>query len=83
MADSTSVASAVGGLLDSTTEVLKVIDELAREFRHAPTDIASLARSLQSLIDILDSVVHDNIRAIADNGRKHSRSFQALIAIGA
>lgn len=73
----------VAGLLDSTTGVLKVIDELAREFRHAPTDIAPLARRLQSLIDILDSVIHDNMRVIADNGRKHSPSFQALIAVGA
>ena len=83
MADPISVLSAAGVLLDSTTGVLKAINELAREFHHAPTDIASLARSLQSLMDVLDNVVHENIRAIADNGRKHPPSFQALIAISA
>ena len=81
--DSLALVASVTGLIETTRGVLKVIDELAREFRHVPTDIAPLARSLQSLMDILDSVIYDDMRAIDINGRKHSPSFQALIAIGA
>lgn len=79
MAEAISVLS----LVDGITGVLRNIDELARDFRHAPTDIASLAHSLQSLMGILDSVVHDNTSAIADSGRKHSPSFQDFFAIDA
>ena len=70
-------------LLEITRGALKAIDDLGVDFRYAPTDIVSLTHSLQSLMGILDSVVQDNTRVIADSGRKHSPSFQALIAIGA
>ena len=73
----------VFGLLNGTGVALKVIQEFSQDIHHAPADIASLTRSLQSLIGILDLVTHDNIRVMADSGRKHSPSFQALIAIGA
>ena len=73
----------ITSLLDGTSVALKAINELTRDYRHAPADIASLAHSLQSLMDVLDSIVRDNRTVIADTYRKHSPSFQALIAIGA
>ena len=73
----------ITSLLDGTRVALNAINELKRNGRHATADIASLARSLQSLMDVLDSIVRDNRTVIADIDRKHSPSFQALIAIGA
>lgn len=64
-------------------ETRGVVDDLTREFRHAPAEIASLTSSLQSLMGVLDSVAHDNIRARADNGCKHLPSFQPLNFIAA
>ena len=83
MADLVGVSAGVLTLVGTTAEVIQSVNELAREFHHAPTDITSLARSLQSLMDVLDSVGHDNTGLIADYDRKHSPSFQALTTIGA
>ncbi len=81
--DPLSVSASLFGLLELTNGTLLAINELSRDLRHGPTDIASLAHNLQSLMGILNSVVHDNTRTIADSGRKHSPSFQAFYAIGA
>ena len=81
--DPMSIAVSLRVLLAGTSVALKAINELTQDYRHAPTEIASLAQSLQSLMGILDSMVRDNTTVIADNFRKHSPSFQALIAIGA
>ena len=81
--DPMTISASITGLLDITRVSLKAIDDLTREFRYAPADIASLTSSLQSLMGILDSVVHDNIRARTDSGCKHSPSFQALNFIAA
>ncbi len=70
-------------LIAVTGGALKASNDFIRDFRDAPTDIASLADSLQSLMGVLDGVVHDNIRFMTDSGRKQSPSFQALIEIGA
>ena len=66
---------AVASLLNGSGVALKAIQEFSEDFHHAPADIASLTRSLQSLIGILDTVTHDNTRVLADNGRKHSKFF--------
>ena len=83
MADPLSISASILVLLDTTRGSLKVIDDLTEESLDAPADIASLASSLHSLMGILDSVVHDEIKALTDSGRKPSPSFQALDFIAA
>ena len=81
--DPLSVSASINSLIGVLGGALKASNEFSRDFRDAPTDITSLAESLQSLMGILDGVVHENIRVMTDSGRKQSLSFQALIAIGA
>ena len=71
MADALGIVT----LLDGTLVSLKAVQEFSLGFRHAPADIASLTRSLQSLIEILEIVPHDNTKVVADNDRKHSPSL--------
>ena len=75
-------ATTILSLLDSASVALKAINELTQDYHHAPKDIASLGNSLQSLMGILDSMVNDNTTVTGNSCRKHSPSFQALIAIG-
>ena len=78
--DPLSVSTGVLSLVEVTRKTLKAIDDLGQDSGLAPRDITSLARSLQSLMGILDSLVHYDT---ADSGCKHAPSFQALDFISA